>query len=255
MRPLLAILASVFMLTTAAVGNDGFVDQFCNPIRDCTPNRDCTAPSFQPVTRNCYVCLLKNPLTGSCIQRGNDPACEAAKASQNAAMEAAGVAQKAQCEASKASEKLSCEIAKSKAVAECKALKGEPGENNYQKLLLLPTPQTPLPAPVVSVLTTHDTYQEQFLKSLTVSVLENSDLVPQPFSNAPAFTVGSRIFLLPGTDEGKISLRDWIMAIEYARLFSEYGFAGMTQALTNDAAAIIGLADAKATRLCADLAC
>jgi hypothetical protein len=124
-----------------------------------------------------------------------------------------------------------------------------------RRLLLLEGPQTPLPAPVVSALTTHDTYQEQFLKTLTVSTLGNSDLVPPPFIDAPAFAVGNRIFLQPGVDEGKISLRDWIKEVEIARLFAEYGFAGMTQALTKDAPAIMGLVDAKAARLCTDFAC
>jgi hypothetical protein len=40
--------------------------------------------------------------------RGNDPACEAAKASQNQVY----AAQKASCEAQKSAEKLACEAAK-----------------------------------------------------------------------------------------------------------------------------------------------
>jgi hypothetical protein len=167
---------------------------------------------------------------------------------------------KLECESAKTSEKLQCEAAKSKAVANCVAqrssTKGGASENNYEKLLLLGGPQAPLPAPVVSALATHDAYQEQFLKTLTVSTLGNSDLVPPPFLDAsPALTVGNRIFLKPGVDEGKISIRDWIKQVETARLFAEYGFAGMTQALTKDAPAIMGLIDAKAARLCTDLTC
>jgi hypothetical protein len=72
---------------------------------DCTPTRDCAQPHD---VRNCSACIVKNPFTGGCMVRGNDPACEAAKASQNQVY----AAQKASCEAQKSAEKLACEAAK-----------------------------------------------------------------------------------------------------------------------------------------------
>ena len=81
---------------------------------DCTPTRDC---SLRVDERVCRVCLLTN-LVGGCIQYGNDPACEAGKASQNAIYGA----QKAQCDVEKAAEKTSCEATKAAIelrIAEC----------------------------------------------------------------------------------------------------------------------------------------
>lgn len=82
---------------------------------DCTPTRDCSLQSHDE--RNCSACILRNPF-GGCLVRGNDPACEAAKASQNQIY----LAQKAACEAQKAAEKASCEAAKAAVearIAEC----------------------------------------------------------------------------------------------------------------------------------------
>jgi hypothetical protein len=259
MRLLLIILATAPAIANSSFADDRFVDENCSSIKDCTPTRDCATSSYQPDTRECHACLLKNPLTGNCIQRGNDPICEASKAAQNAAMAQAVAAKRMECESAKTSEKLLCETAKSKAIAQCTAIKasqkGGADENNYQKLLLLESAQAPLPATVISALTTHDVYQEQFLKTLTVSALSDNHLIPPPFVGSPVLTAGNRIFLEPGVDEAKISLRDWIKVIETARLFAEYGFAGMTQALTKDAPAILGLVDAKASKLCTELAC
>jgi hypothetical protein len=83
--------------------------------RVCSRNRD---------TRSCDRCLVS--AFGRCIQRGNDPACEVSKASQNAAYDAAAASCEAEkatqnavydalhaaCEASAAKQKLSCEVAK-----------------------------------------------------------------------------------------------------------------------------------------------
>ena len=71
---------------------------------DCSPKRDC---SLRHDDRACNACLVKNPF-GGCIARGHDPACEAAKASQDQIYSV----QKATCEAQKSQEKASCEATK-----------------------------------------------------------------------------------------------------------------------------------------------
>src|SRR5712692_808000 len=83
---------------------------------DCTPTLDCTHPRDE---RECNFCLIKNPF-GGCALRTNDPACEAAKASQNTLYDS----QKAICEAQKAQQKATCEATKAAlalALAKCKA--------------------------------------------------------------------------------------------------------------------------------------
>lgn len=89
----------------------------CTPTRDCTPKRSCDFRKSHD-TRNCSACLLRKPF-GGCLVRGNDPFCEAAKASQNAAYELDYVARKADCERLKSTEKLSCEAEKSGERALC----------------------------------------------------------------------------------------------------------------------------------------
>ena len=102
----------------------------CAPIRSCsrdacTSNRDCSQPHD---TRDCRACILRAPRIcvpnipsgqtchgGHCIQMGNDPTCEAAKAAQNAAYEAARIA----CEAQRTSEIGACELRETAALAEC----------------------------------------------------------------------------------------------------------------------------------------
>ena len=95
----------------------------CDATRDCslkTDNRDCSLKvdtrscPLQEDTRSCNVCLVSNPF-GGCILYGNDPACEIAKAAQNAIYKA----NKDACEAAKAAqnviyagEKAACESAK-----------------------------------------------------------------------------------------------------------------------------------------------
>jgi hypothetical protein len=72
---------------------------------DCTPTRDCTTAHDD---RSCTSCALRNPFGGGCVAPLNDPACEAAKFSQNQVY----AVQKATCEAQKAQEKAACEAAK-----------------------------------------------------------------------------------------------------------------------------------------------
>jgi hypothetical protein len=77
---------------------------------DCTPTRP---RDFEPChdTRNCDVCLIPNPF-GGCIQRGNDPFCEAAKAAENARCQVEAAGKKFDCERIKSQEKLLCETGK-----------------------------------------------------------------------------------------------------------------------------------------------
>lgn len=110
----------------------------CNINRDCNQRRDCRQPHD---TRNCNRCLVNNPF-GGCSIRGNDPFCETAKTTQNAAYAAARGACEAEkvsartacetqkateaaaCEAREAAAKLDCERLKAQEVAECEAKKG-----------------------------------------------------------------------------------------------------------------------------------
>src|SRR5271163_1257857 len=73
------------------------------PTLDCTPQQNC---DLHTDTRECNRCLAS--AFSHCIVHGNDPGCEAAKASQNAEYEA----QKTQCEAQKSQQKLNCEATK-----------------------------------------------------------------------------------------------------------------------------------------------
>jgi hypothetical protein len=73
------------------------------PTIDCTPKQDC---SLNADTRECNTCVVS--LFGHCSIRGNDPACEAAKAAQSALY----AAQKAQCESQKVAQKAACEATK-----------------------------------------------------------------------------------------------------------------------------------------------
>jgi hypothetical protein len=175
-------------------------------------------------------------------------------------MEADASAAQASCESLKASEKQYCELQIAQAREECLTRKnsaesGSGNDSNYEKLLLLPTPQVPLPMHVVESLSTPGTYEAQFLQSLTVTKLDSLDLVPAAFHDARAFTVGSRIFLKPGFELDALSQRDWITEVELAKLFGEYGFVSMSNALTHDAPAILSLVDSKADRLCLSFGC
>src|SRR5215469_13871451 len=79
----------------------------CGPlleIPDCTPKQECDTAQD---TRDCSVCLIKNPF-GGCLSRATDPTCEAIKAAQNQAY----AASKASCEANKLSQKAQCELVK-----------------------------------------------------------------------------------------------------------------------------------------------
>ena len=111
--------------------------------RDCSLQVDTRSCPLQEDTRSCNRCVIPNPF-GGCILYGNDPACEIAKAAQNAiykankdACEAAKAAQnliyagnKAACEAAKATqnaiykaEKDACEVAKAAEKAACEVQK------------------------------------------------------------------------------------------------------------------------------------
>lgn len=82
--------------------------------RDCSAGedrRDCSQPHDE---RSCSTCIIHNPF-GGCIQYGNDPFCEGAKAAQNKIYEGNKLA----CEAAKAGQnagyataKASCEASK-----------------------------------------------------------------------------------------------------------------------------------------------
>lgn len=102
----------------------------CTPTMNCSPTRNCEFSKSHD-TRNCNSCLLRAPRIcilggcsgGQCVQRGNDPICEAAKASQNAAYEAAYSGRKADCERLKTQDKIGCEAKKSNIKADCERLK------------------------------------------------------------------------------------------------------------------------------------
>lgn len=85
----------------------------CTPREDCTPRQDCSPTIDCAQSENCSACLLRNPLGGNCIQRGNDPICEARKATNKAVCESQKSARKASCEVEKTAEKSRCEAAKS----------------------------------------------------------------------------------------------------------------------------------------------
>lgn len=100
----------------------------CTPVIDCTPTRSCEAISVRKDTRNCRNCLAKNPF-GGCLVFGNNPLCEAAKASQNAAYQADAAGKKLDCERLKTRTEPNCETEKRVAKAECEAEKLEEVES------------------------------------------------------------------------------------------------------------------------------
>jgi hypothetical protein len=83
-------------------------DPACATVPKCVPTGDCS-PSHDD--RECNRCLVS--AFGHCAVRGNDPACEAAKAAQNGIY----AAQKAQCETAKEQDRLTCETYKAKLIA------------------------------------------------------------------------------------------------------------------------------------------
>lgn len=100
----------------------------CSSNRRCSTNfRKCRASKDK---RNCKACLLRRPWDNGCVQRGNDPICEAAKASQNLAYQAEAEACRARenlakldCERLKAQEIAACEIESSFEKATCETAK------------------------------------------------------------------------------------------------------------------------------------
>ena len=95
----------------------------CTPTQDCTPTRDCDHLPHNHDTRDCNRCLLS--VFGNCVQRGNDPVCEAEKAAQNAIYDADYAARKADCERIKAQEKVGCEAEKAAWKLDCERIKSE----------------------------------------------------------------------------------------------------------------------------------
>lgn len=83
----------------------------CSPTRNCSPTRAC---DFEPCrdTRNCKVCLLRNPFRGNCVQEGNDPFCEGAKAAENLRCAAEAAGKKLDCERLKEQARVACELEK-----------------------------------------------------------------------------------------------------------------------------------------------
>lgn len=102
----------------------------CSSDRDCRQTRDCTFVARRD-TRNCNVCLLRAPKIcppwgggcsgGQCIQRGNDPICEAAKAAQNVIYEAERAARQLDCERIKEQNRIACEVEKTVERTACEA--------------------------------------------------------------------------------------------------------------------------------------
>ena len=95
--------------------------------RDCSAgedSRDCSQPHDE---RSCSTCIIHNPF-GGCIQYGNDPFCEGAKAAQNKIYEGNKLA----CEAAKAGQNAGYATAK----ASCEASKA--AQNSIYKANMAP---------------------------------------------------------------------------------------------------------------------
>ncbi len=109
----------------------------CDSDRDCQSKRECSFSSNHD-TRDCETCLLSRPVVcapkvcafggcvgggctgGGCIQRGNDPVCEVAKATQNAIYVADANLRKADCDRLREMETVGCqaEVAGAKLLCE-----------------------------------------------------------------------------------------------------------------------------------------
>jgi hypothetical protein len=88
--------------------------------RSCSDSRKCDFEASKD-TRDCGTCILSRPVLcapdflgggctgGGCIQRGNDPICEAGKAAQNLAYNVQANAEKADCDRLKNQEILACQ--------------------------------------------------------------------------------------------------------------------------------------------------
>jgi len=88
--------------------------------RSCSSSRECTFEASKD-TRDCDTCILSRPVIcapdwlgggctgGGCIQRGNDPICEVAKAAQNLAYNIEANGKKADCDRLKNQEILACQ--------------------------------------------------------------------------------------------------------------------------------------------------
>jgi len=96
----------------------------CSIEIECAPTQNCNFVERNIDKRNCRKCLVKSPL-GGCAIRGNDPVCEASKASQNALYEAELAARKLNCEKSKAISAQACQQQKNDMQAACSATKNE----------------------------------------------------------------------------------------------------------------------------------
>lgn len=129
---------------------------------DCTPTRDCGNLPRSHDTRDCSACLLRAPRIcifggctgGQCIQRGNDPFCEASKAAQNVAYDADYAARKFDCERIKEQDKAVCAVNKELVKLDCERLKltqmvnGEIWEAGIQEARSQARSSNPKPIPV-----------------------------------------------------------------------------------------------------------
>lgn len=103
----------------------------CEVNRECASTRSCDFSASKD-TRDCNACLIWKPRVcilgrcagGGCGLRGNDPVCEASKATQNTLYQADAAAKKLDCENIKARDKASCEFEKAGQKALCEAGKG-----------------------------------------------------------------------------------------------------------------------------------
>jgi hypothetical protein len=102
-RALTLLIGTLVGCTTVNAQNSDTIQCLSPDLIDCTPIQNCVQPRDD---RDCNKCLLS--VFGRCQMQGNDPLCEAAKASRNGVY----AADKLQCEAQKASQKLQCEATK-----------------------------------------------------------------------------------------------------------------------------------------------
>lgn len=105
----------------------------CDSKRECKQTRNCSFAQ-QTDRRNCNACLLRAPRVclpdtpfgkgscsgGQCVQRGNDPVCEAAKGAQNILYATDHAAKTLDCNRIKEQNRLTCEAEKAVEINSCK---------------------------------------------------------------------------------------------------------------------------------------
>ena len=253
----------------------------CTPSIDCRPTKDCSQPQVtrdcsQPLdTRDCSACILRHPL-GGCLERGNDPFCEAAKASQNAlyaanksACEAANASQKAvyasnklYCETEKLSLKGRCETKKSAIKADCERLKltqieaAKPYEaaiHNSKKVALSSTLR-PIPEQIKNVLAPY--FRSEILDQVRWTAQWDKILPVQKYAmklnSAVAITIDHIIFFkseaLANNDIGL-----WARELEHVKQYKTLGIDGFAQYYTYKESVIESLASKQSEYVCAEL--